>query len=66
MIQNDLYFCFAEPFETLNLAILHQMLDCVGCSYSITDQILYAPTGVMLRGPVDQIFYDPIPELREQ
>jgi hypothetical protein len=32
----------------------------------ITDQILYAPTGVVLCGPVDQVFYDPIPKLRVQ
>ena len=32
----------------------------------MTDQILYAPTGVVLGGPVDEVFYDPIPKLRAQ
>jgi len=32
MIQNDLYICLAEPFETFNLPILHQILNRAECS----------------------------------
>jgi hypothetical protein len=64
MIQDDLYPRFAQHVHTV----------CLGDPASVlklnqmraTDQILYASTRVMLRGPVDQRLYDPIPELREQ
>ena len=65
VIQDDLYSGFAKHVKTICLEMPRQLQIIAWDMSTITDKILYSPTRVMLRGAVDQRFYNPITELKE-
>jgi hypothetical protein len=65
VIQDGMYSRFAKHVETVCLdpAVSFEVAPSVR---TIADQILHSPTRVMLCEAVNQGFYNPITELREQ
>ena len=66
VIQDDSHSRIAKHVETVCLGISRRFQIVASNMRTITYQILYSPTRVVLCDAVDQGFYNPITELREQ